>query len=97
MSAVAKSQSECCQDPDYAARYAELCEELQRDRSQEMPEPLDILKVQDWQQEVELWAEELLQLANSSIDPEHRQSIRRRIALLLGLDEYAWRYQDSSN
>lgn len=92
MSTEIRDELDCCQDPDYAARYAELCRELQEDRRQDMPEPLDLSEVPDWQEEVELWAAELLESANSSIDPDHRRKLRRRIALLLGL---AWRYQDS--
>jgi len=57
-------------------------------------EPLDLDGEEEWDGEVDHWVQELEAEASRSEDPELRAARRRQIGLLLGLAEYAARYED---
>lgn len=57
-------------------------------------EPLDLDEEEDWDGEVGHWVQELEAEASRTEDPELRAAHRRQIGLLLGLADYAARYED---
>jgi len=57
-------------------------------------EGLDLDDEENWDEEVHHWAQEIEAEASRTQDPELRASLRRRVALLLGVAEYAGRYED---
>jgi len=57
-------------------------------------ETLDLEEEENWDEEVHHWVQELEAEASRSEDPELRASLRRQVGLLLGLSEYAARYED---
>lgn len=57
-------------------------------------EALDLEDEGDWESEVHHWAQELEAEASRTGDAAHREELRRRTQLLLGVAEYAGRYED---
>lgn len=57
-------------------------------------EALDLEEEESWDDEVHHWAQELEAEASRTTDPVLRDELRRRTGLLLGVAEYAGRYED---
>jgi len=57
-------------------------------------ETLDLEEEENWDDEVHHWAQELEAEASRTDDPVLRDELRRRTGLLLGVAEYAGRYED---